>query len=384
MKNIKIKNKNSKTIIRKNNNNINLKLNEIQSPRELKVFKKIIQEPNSNLIVFKSIFDLVLLVFLAKKNSSIISYNLIDNKKIFEIKDANACLNEIKHYLDKNNKRDLVSSISMLHNNVRVWNFNNLECILNINFRIGNFFLNLNSICFLNNDNNIYLIVSSIDLPQTQLIHIYNLRGEKIKEINNDKIRNYFVDTFYDTKFSKNYIIISTNEDIRAFDYKENKIVKHYVPVNEQPIKVTSIKNIELNRKLNFDDNHIIRDVNYSKGPLYILVKKCGNITKLIAGMKESTVKIWDFHSTQLLSEIIISKLTIKSISLWDEENLLIGTGGGLKLIDLNKNKHAKNFLDIVDIAWMDICNIPKYGKCLITENYKEIILKINKNLIKK
>jgi hypothetical protein len=260
----KTKNQKSKTIIKSNNNINNSKLNENQSPKELKVFKEIIKEDNWNLIVFKSVYDLILVVFIGK-NYSIITNNLNDNKKIFEITKTNRTLNEIKHFLSKNNKRDLVSSISMHDNNIKVWNFNNLECILNIDFRIGNFFLNLNSVCFLNNGNDIHLIFSSINVPQTQLIHIYNLRGNKIKELNNNKVQNYFVDTFYDDKFSKNYIIISTNADIRALDYNDNKIVKHYTPVNEQPVKVTSIKNVELNRKLHFDDNHVFTNIEYSK-----------------------------------------------------------------------------------------------------------------------
>jgi hypothetical protein len=132
-------NQKSKTI--NNNNNTNSKLNEKQSPRELIVFKKIIQENNCNFIVFKSVYDLILIVFIDIKYS-IIMYNLIDNKKILEIKNANAInINELKHYLDKKNKRDLLSSITMLENNIKVWNLNNLECILNIDFRVGNFFL---------------------------------------------------------------------------------------------------------------------------------------------------------------------------------------------------------------------------------------------------
>ena len=394
MKNIR-NNQKSKTSI-KNNNNINSKINEIQSPRDLIAFKKIIQRENSNFIVFKSIYDLVLIVFIDIKHSSITAYNLIDDKKIFEIKNDNVInTNELKHYLDKNNKRDLVASIRMCDNNIKVWNLNNLECILNIDFMnvsppaenviyYGPEFLNLNSICFINNDNNIHIIASSIKMPQTQLIHIYNLRGEKIKEINNNKVKNYFVDTFYDDKFSKNYIIISTNADIRAIDYNDTKIMKHYTPVNEEPIKVTSFKNIKMSRKLHLDDNHVFRDIKYSEGPLYILVKKCGNNTKLFSGMKENTVKIWNFHSTQLLSEIKISKSAIKGVSLWDEVNLLVGTGSGLKLVDLNKNKLAKNFVDTVNIARMDLCTIPKYGKCLITSSYQEMNLWINKKLIKK
>ncbi len=56
----------------------------------------------------------------------------------------------------------------------------------------------------------------------------------------------------------------------------------------------------------------------------------------------------------------------------------------GLKLVDLNKNKLVKNFADIYDIVWINICTTPKYGKYLITKIYKEINISINKNLIKK
>ena len=49
--------------------------------------------------------------------------------------------------IDKNNKRDLVSSISVGDSNIKIWNFNDLECILNINYYNSGFLLN--SICFL-------------------------------------------------------------------------------------------------------------------------------------------------------------------------------------------------------------------------------------------
>ena len=58
--------------------------------------------------------------------------------------------------------------------------------------------------------------------------------------------------------------------------------MKHFTPVNEESIKVTTYKNIEMNRKLHLDDNHVIRNVKYSEGPFYILVKKCGNITNYL------------------------------------------------------------------------------------------------------
>ena len=61
-----------------------------------------------NFSAFKSINNIIYIIY-ANINKSIISYNLIENKKINEI--INAHENEItgfRYYLDKINKRDLI------------------------------------------------------------------------------------------------------------------------------------------------------------------------------------------------------------------------------------------------------------------------------------
>ena len=39
---------------------------------------------------------------------------------------------------------------------------------------------------------------------------------------------------------------------------------------------------------MHFDDNHVFKDDEYAKVPLYVSVKRCGNITKLFVAMKEN------------------------------------------------------------------------------------------------
>ena len=81
--------------------------------------------------VFKSINDILYFIYSNNINS-IISYNLIDNKKINEIKNAhNFSISSIKYYLYKYKNQDLVLS-SSLNNNLKLWRINNWECILNI------------------------------------------------------------------------------------------------------------------------------------------------------------------------------------------------------------------------------------------------------------
>ena len=62
------------------------------------------------MIIFKSIDDLVYFIYTNEKKS-IISYNLIYNKKINEIKKAhNSVIMNFRHYLDKDKKQNLVLS----------------------------------------------------------------------------------------------------------------------------------------------------------------------------------------------------------------------------------------------------------------------------------
>ena len=87
---------------------------------------------DNTFIVFTSIENIITIIY-ADINLSIISYNLNDNKKINEIKNAHK--NEIsnfRHFLDKNNKRDLIISISAKDNNLKLWNYNNFECLINL------------------------------------------------------------------------------------------------------------------------------------------------------------------------------------------------------------------------------------------------------------
>ena len=376
-----IKNKmlsNSKIQI-KNNNSLSNKNKD--DPKYIKFFKNLVKNPVviKNLIVFKSIYDEFIMIY-QDENSSIVSYNLVDYKKLIEIKNSNKYINEIKYYLDESYKRDLVVIISMERNNIKLWNANTWDLILNIDYKIGNFYLNLNSICFLKNKNNIYLVASCVNLPDIQLIHIYDLNGNKVKEINDTKSKSNYVDTFYDTNFSKSYIIIATNDDIRAIDYEENKIFKKYISIEGK----SKVINIKLNEKqkqaLHINGNYTIKQEIPLKGPIErVIIKKYSNITKLFAAENDGFVRIWNFHDGNLLSEINISKSKVYDICLWDDEQLFAGYGGGIKLVDLKNNKIIKNFEEKGEARSIVTIDYHKFGKCLIIENYKGIFLWINK-----
>ena len=88
----------------------------------------------------------------SNKKKVIICYDLNEQKKIKELKfNHNEYITNFRHCLVEINKRDLIMSVSMIDNNIRIWNFNNWECIQNLT-NINNVGWLL-SACFLKENN---------------------------------------------------------------------------------------------------------------------------------------------------------------------------------------------------------------------------------------
>ena len=178
-------------------------------------------------IVFKSINDILYIIY-ANDGHSIILFNFIDNKKIIEIKKAHDYyINNFRHYLDKVNKRDLVISISSFDNNIKLWNINTLECIVNIKnaYNSGEMY----SACFLYSNKELFIVSCNDYYPDKPgPIKIFDLEGKKIKVIKNSNERSFFIDTYYDNKYDKNYILVGNKNYVKSYDYYHNKLYHKY------------------------------------------------------------------------------------------------------------------------------------------------------------
>ena len=127
-------------------------------------------------IVFKSINTIFYLIYINKKNS-IITYDMINNKKMNEIKNAHReSITNLRYYLDDINNRDLFLSISCEDNNIKLWYFYNFECLLDIKniYKSGNIL----SSCFLK-ENNLYVIIASNDSKE-EPIEVFDFKGNLI------------------------------------------------------------------------------------------------------------------------------------------------------------------------------------------------------------
>ena len=305
---------------------------------------------DNTFIAFNSIDNILYLIYSNKKYF-IIFYNLIDNKKINEIKKAHSnYITNFRHFLDKKNKRDLIISISAENNNIKLWNINNLECIYNyenVNERGETF-----SACFISDKFQNYIISSNSYLFNTEPIKIYDFNGKKIKEINDSNLNTFYINIYYDNKLSKNYIITGNYGYLCSFDYNNNKLYKKYC-----------------------DDCLRINKKEHN----FVIINNKEDIIELISSSFDGNIRIWDFYSGLLLKKIKIIDKYLTGICLWNEEYLFSGCEDcEIKLIDLKNEKVIKTFKGhIKEVLNIKKINHPQYGKCLLSKGISNDILHI-------
>jgi hypothetical protein len=269
------------------------KNNDNEKPKEIKLVSEISKNSYSDygldntFTIFKSINDLLYLVYSTKKKSII--FHDLNNLKIFtEIKKChNEYITNIRHYLDKNNKRDIIISISNVDNNLKLWNTNNLECILNILHVNEKGFLY--SACFMYDNNQNYIVCSNYnetDIPQN--IQIFDFDGNIVQKIHKSNKSTFSLDTYYDNKLNKNYIITANLNYVISYDYSNNELYHKY------------------------DDN--------GKGYHFsLIIHNSEDIIKLIESCEDGIIRIWHFHSGLLLNKIKIIDDNLNGICLLND-----------------------------------------------------------------
>ena len=236
----------------KSNNNTIEKAYTSTNPENINFFYELTYDSESyyafgnTFCVFKSIDDIFYLVYSNK--NSILSYNIIDNTKINEIKNANdknKFITNFRHYFDKTNNRDLLISISAWDNSIKLWDVSTWECLNDIkNINYSGY---LYSATFLYDNNNIYIITINHaknyyynnnfffynkynynQLGVSEGIKIFDLNGNKINYICDSYDNAYYIDTYYDNNLKKLYIITGNIDSVKSYDYHENKVYHIY------------------------------------------------------------------------------------------------------------------------------------------------------------
>ena len=338
----------------KDENNILLKKEEKLEKRDIndiKLLNDLTKDSYSDYILdntftlFKSIDDIIYLIY-SNINKSIISYDILKYKKTMEIKNAHKRdITNFRHFLDKVNKRDLMISISLSDNNLKLWNISNFECLINLENinKSGRLF----SACLMSENNAIY-IITSCAYGNNESIKIFNMESNKIKELNDSTENVYYIDTYYDNILLKNYVIVGNNNWIKSYDYNNNKIYNKY------------------------NDNSNNRHCS-------IIIKSNDDKIKLIDSCFDGNIRIWDFHSGKLLNKIRVCDSWIIGICLWDNDYLCVGCGDkSMKIINLKKNLIDANLKCFKNkVLCIKKLNHPQLGECLISQGYEKEQIKL-------
>ena len=305
---------------------------------------------DNSFIIFLSVENILCLIYLTE-NNNIIIYNLNNKQKIGEIKyHPNHYITSFNHFLDKKNKKDLFMSISSQDNSIIVWNLKDLNKVLEIkNINNGGVIF---SACFLNDKDNNYIVTSNCSQNAFYLnfdpIKLFDLNGQKVKEINGSNERTYYIDSYYDNKLSKNYIISCNFNYVKSYDYEKNELYHKYHENNEGAHYSFSIYNNGIN-------------------------------TNIAESSNNGIIRIWNFHSAELLNKISVNHIRLFSACLWNNDCLFVGCDDKtIKLIELKSGNIIKNLEGHNNIVLtVKKINHPKYGECLVSKGFKEDQIKL-------
>ena len=153
---LELLNKKSKRTIENNNNtkkiNNEKKIGEINGSgkeknvglKKLYFKKELINDCYVNFIIFRSINDILYLVYVRntnnyfRKNNSLVCYDVIANQKVNEIKKLYSHdIEELKHIYDIKNNQDLILTLCEKHV-IKLWNIYNWECLFKLNYKSNN------------------------------------------------------------------------------------------------------------------------------------------------------------------------------------------------------------------------------------------------------
>jgi len=333
--------------------NINININDHKNIINLQVLNNFHLDSytdsyiSDGFCIFTSINDILYLIY-SNNNNSIIAYDLNNTQKICEITNAHEdYISSFKHILDKNQKKDLLISISYECNYLKLWDIKNFEllCYIKDIYSDGflfcaHFLLEQNK-----NKNNLYILTSNCNFSLSSgPIKKFNLKGEHIDIINKSEgLDVFYLTDFYDSIIEKQFLVATIKRSIISFDLENNQVYKSYSEDNSH---------FHFNIIINKEDKE--------------------GIIKLIESSDDGMIRIWDFHKVKLLCKINVSSYWLFGMCLWDNEYILVGDGDtGIKLVDLLKGKIMNQLPDIKGrIITIKKIKLKHYGDCLITQRY--------------
>ena len=319
---------------------------------------------DNTFILFSTKNDCLYLVY-ATELKSIKCYSFGHQKLIKEIKNAHDdYITNFRYCFNKKNEKDMIMSISGWINNIKIWDGNTWQCLLNISNVNNNGYLFSSAFLVIKNFNNMnynklldeYYIISSNrnHLGTSEPIKVYDLNGKLISKILESNDNTCFIDTYCEKEKKGNkenlkyYIITGNTGYVKSYDYFNKKLYKIY------------------HEKDNKADH------------LCVLIKKIDENIKLIESCADGFIRIWGYHDGDLNGKVDC-KVGLLGICIWNSKYLFTGSkDNSIKLIDIKNLKIVKSLNGHNNY----VCTIrkivhPKYGGCIISQSWHNDDIKI-------
>ena len=326
-----------------------------KAPTNIKLLHKVEEKGyadyglDNTFVAFNSFNNILYLVYSTIKKS-IICYDLKNNSLISEMKICHpSYITNLRHFADKINKIDIIMSISNEDNNIKLWNIQNMTCILNLKNVNNNGYLY--SACFLNYNFQNFIVTSNYDeFSYLEHIKVFDFKGQKIKEIKKSNEPTFIIESYFDDNFNFQYYIITGNLNyVKSYNYHDNELYHKYIDGNKS-------------------------GYHYS-----IVIYNHNSVIKLIESCEDGNVRIWHFHGGLLLKKINVCEENINGLSLYNEKYVFVANDErNIELVDLDEGCVIKKYYaHSNEVINLKIINHPKNGNILISQAYEEEEIKI-------
>ena len=263
-------------------------------------------------------------------------FDLEKNQIIKTIKNSHInIIYSCRHFPDKKNKIDYLIT-SSYDRNVKIWNVYNFSCVLTLfNAHMSN---QIYSVCILCEQikNKNYIITSCTN----DFMKIWDFSGKLIDKFGLMDENTYFIDSYYDNKFKKYYILNGNFSDVKSYDFEERELYKRYKGIPQS-----------------WHMSAII----YENKQNQILVESDGN----------GYIRMWEFHTASLIKSIFTNYLVnLRGICLWNERYLFAAANDHqIKLFDLIEGKYIKLYKEhISTVCTLDKIKTNRFGECLLSQ----------------
>lgn len=295
--------------------------------------------------VFNSKENIAHLVY-ATNDYQLIFLDLTEMKLLKKIEKAHSrFISNIHHFYDDKENSDIIMTASYENNNIKLWDLNTYDSILNI--KRANVSSLLLSVCFLKYNNTNCIVSSNGDLntkiKKFSPIKLFDFKGNAILEINDSNYNTNFITTYYDSLTSQYFVITGNDGFINSYNLMENSFYLKFCDNETRSHRSLAVYNSEQN-------------------------------LKLIDSCEDGIIRIYNFYTGKIIKRIFTGFSPLRGICIWDKDCFFIGCKDKtFKLVDTNKGIVIKSIkAQNSTVLTVKKINLPKYGNCLVSQGMNE------------